>query len=742
MNRPRPRPHPMSPLSSTEVDVAILDLTAEYTIRHMFRNTGEEAIEAVYSFPIPLDAAFIAMAATLAGECRQAQVLPARQASLTYDDAISEGDSAVLVEQVEPGLLCVNLGNLKPAETGEIELRFAAPLRIADRTARFSLPLVHRPRYGRSSLDEIVEPGHDFAVEHPMQATIRVSGLLAEAAVQCASHPARFSRNEGALTLELPHAMLDRDVVINFELESDLAPTGRLIADGTDTIGMFSFVVPVSETAEARPLDLCVVMDGSLSMSGDAIAQSRAALQAVTAALHEHDRIQGLRFGSSVVPMFRRPLRATAKVREALDALRETIDSNLGGTEIGTALEQAIRGLVAVRHEGRNAAIVLVTDGAVQPGEVVSAEAAALAAGIRIFVVAVGSSAGADVLAPLAEATGAVLERAVPAEPIDACVMRQFRRARERAPVSIETDWSIQGARPLPVGVCYPGDAVTALAFLPGSAGGDAHVRIAGSELSELRFTVSRLETMPALRSLAGQTGYRHATETDRQSLAVRYGLLTPETSAVLVKTRAEGDKIDKLPIVRPVEHMVPEGLIASRAMGGMACYIPRSSSVEFPNDVHHSFDPFVDLAGYSNAVRIQPELQTLPSIPPKRVVQLVGEVYPVLLGAVRSGDLKSTTLADVLERLDELKRGDMQRLIESVSLQLDRPAHVAVLIHLLLQLRGDDVLTDDEEAQLAIAMAADVSTSNCWDAELDALDCAIREGVPSCSRGVQSQVN
>ena len=202
MNRSN-RSRPATPLARSALQVTITDLVAEYELRHVFRNDTADAIEAVYSFPVPLDSAFMGMEAALASEQLVAQVLPRQQASRNYDDAIAEGDSAVLLERLEPGMLCVNLGNLKSGEDGEIVLRFAAPLHTADGAARFSLPLVHRPRYGRSTLDELDEPRHDFAAEHPLEASIRIQGLLARSPVNFATHGARFSTEADAQCLRL-----------------------------------------------------------------------------------------------------------------------------------------------------------------------------------------------------------------------------------------------------------------------------------------------------------------------------------------------------------------------------------------------------------------------------------------------------------------------------------------------------------------------------------------------------------
>lgn len=549
-----------TPLAQSVLTVVITDLVAEYELRHVFHNHGVDAIEAVYSFPVPLDSAFMGMTATLAGEQRTANVVSRLKASRSYDEAISDGDSAVLLERLEPGMLCVNLGNLKPNEEGEVVLRFAAQLRSADGAARFSLPMVHRPRYGRSRLRELEEPQSDFAAEHLLEATIRVEGLLANSPVNCATHGARFSREGGTQVLHLNQAMLDRDLVLVFDLPVDFAGQARLVRDGEAAIGMLSLIAP-GDLRSSGPCDICLVLDGSGSMSGDAIKQSRDALRAVAGELGDDDRIQILRFGSSTVPLFRRPLNASARVREAMVALADTVDADLGGTDIGPALDQSIDALIGMGPpSGRAQAIILVTDGAVQPGEVEAIRVRATQAGLRIFVVAVGSSAGADVLAPLASATRAVLERAVPAEPIDECVMRQLRRTRDIGPLSIDVEWGCQGAKPLRMDVAYPGDAVSAVAMLTNALGFNAQVRI-GDSPDVATFDPPALQEAPALRAIAGHMAWQQARDDTKESLALRYGLVTNHTSAVLIRERREGDKVDGLPTIVPVTHMAPEGM-------------------------------------------------------------------------------------------------------------------------------------------------------------------------------------
>ena len=704
---------PATPLAKSVLLVTITDLVAEYELRHIFRNDTTHSIEAVYSFPVPLDSAFMGMEATLAGEQLVAQVLPRQQATRNYDGAIAEGDSAVLLERLEPGMLCVNLGNLKSGENGEIVLRFAAPLYTADGAARFSLPLVHRPRYGRSRLDELDEPRHEFAVEHPLEATIRIQGLLARVPVTCATHGARFSTDGEVQCLRLNQAMLDRDLVLVFDLPHDFRAQGRLIADGDGVIGMLTFTTSKG-LHDVGSCDLCLVMDGSGSMSGDAIAQSRDALHAVAEVLRDDDRIQILRFGSRVVPLFRRPLKASGRVCEAMVSLVDTINSDLGGTEMGDGLGQAIDALCDLgRESGRTQAIILVTDGAVQPGEVEYARARAIEAGIRIFVVAVGSSAGVDVLRPLSASTGAVLERAVPAEPIDQAVMRQLRRAREAGPLQVQIDWRSQKATPLPLDIAYPGDAVTALAMLPVEWSSTPHVRL-GSSADAFSIDVGLVREAPALRALAGHRAWLQAASQEREELALRYGLITDETSAVLVKVRSEGDKAGGLPNILSVPHMVPEGMVAGmmrpRTVRGqiamsVACLSMARPPVSGINS--HGFsdldtDDYLDIPAFLREAKtkIMVERQELSS---ERVARVRSALRAALDKFLFSGGESEFRIRDLFDLLDPALHDDVHQYLEDSSIDLWTEEDACRLVSELADAGIGPALTDDQEAQLAV---------------------------------------
>lgn len=704
-----------SVLETTTVRVAITDLVAHHEVQHVFRNEGDAPIEAVFSFPVPLDAAFMGMEAELDGHRRHATVVPARVAARTYDDAIAEGDGAVLLEQAEPGLLVVSLGNLMPGTSGMVQLTFATELRVADRQARFTLPFAYRPRYGRRTLDALVVPVHHAAAEHPLSLGVTVEGMLEGLPVSCPSHPVRFTpKVEGVGAVQTMNAQLDRDFVLLFDLPGGLAPVAHVFAENGTEGGIGYFAAMLAELEDAgRPLEVCLVLDGSGSMQGDAISQSSEALRQVAGALRDVDRIQVLRFGSTVVPMLRRPLRATPAVRDALQALAPTLDADLGGTEMAEALEAA---LAAVDPDAAALPVILlVTDGAVTQSALAGVAERAAARGVRIFVVAVGSSAGFDVLEPLALATGGALEYAVPAEPLVDGVMRHLRRARCVAADCLTVTWSpapLQATPPRPV---FPGDVLTHLVRLPGNA---ASVEVAVPLQHAGAICAERKPANPAVRAILGQRLYAASGDDSRESIALEFGLLTRETSAVLVSEREAIQRADALPMVVPVEHMLPHGMAASAgasfesALGHYS--MPRMKlhtaafSVSDAGDAYLDIPAFlrrqVDDAPKEKKARTKPVAVAV--IAPERVDEVLTRLFSILADYIlRMGE--PISLHDAVEQLPPDDRPDAVAIIAHLRARgAAQDALSGIRLFLALLAARGKLLDDEQEARLALASA------------------------------------
>jgi Ca-activated chloride channel family protein len=104
-------------LEKVSAKATLQDLFAEVTISQEYRNTEETNIEAVYTFPLPLDGVLLELHAELGGRKFVGTIVEKSEAERRYEDAITDGDAAILLEQAEPGLYTASVGNLLPGET-------------------------------------------------------------------------------------------------------------------------------------------------------------------------------------------------------------------------------------------------------------------------------------------------------------------------------------------------------------------------------------------------------------------------------------------------------------------------------------------------------------------------------------------------------------------------------------------------------------------------------------------------
>jgi Ca-activated chloride channel family protein len=458
----------------------------------------------------------LGLAATIGTSRLEARVLPRVEAEREYEEALESGDAPVLLEVSAGGLHTANIGNLKPQESIELEIRFAQLATIEQGRLRIALPTTVAPRYGNPAsggLQPQQVPQVSLQAEYPLHLAVTACGALARATAECPTHPVRVSSNEQGLRIELGDCTsLDRDVVLIFTPpEAELEGKGAMLSLGADrfldtaaldpqleldvdtgatpkhspVVAVAAFTLPPVEEAAERPVRLKLLVDCSGSMSGDSIASARRALLGVAKGLRACDEVSLSRFGSNTEVA----LPPTPCSRpETLATLREAIaatDATLGGTEMSEALERvfalgATRRKTPPKAEGAprppeaGADVLLLTDGEVWSVEPIIE--AARASGHRVFAIGVGTSPAEHVLRALAEATGGACEFATPGEALEAAAQRMLRRMRAPSWQSLDVRWGQPGGKPAlwrmdPPAQVFPGDTALAMAgFAAGCA--------------------------------------------------------------------------------------------------------------------------------------------------------------------------------------------------------------------------------------------------------------------------------
>jgi len=79
-------------------------LLLQTTLRQRYVNRSGRNVEAVYTFPLPRSAVLLGLAFTLGERRLSGRVAERKVAERAYEDAIDDGDSAVLLERTRDGL--------------------------------------------------------------------------------------------------------------------------------------------------------------------------------------------------------------------------------------------------------------------------------------------------------------------------------------------------------------------------------------------------------------------------------------------------------------------------------------------------------------------------------------------------------------------------------------------------------------------------------------------------------------
>ena len=561
----------------------------EADLEQRFANPFERHVELVYSFPLPWAAVLLGVEVQIGDRRLSGAVVERKQAEQGYEDAIAEGNTAILLEQNFDDSYTLNLGNVAPGETCVVRLRYAQVLQFEQHGLRLVVPTVIAPRYGNPVADAGLKPHqvveHDLMVAYPFELSLRVEGALARARIGSPSHPLSM-RLEGegettAMVVSLARGgCFDRDFILVLdEVAQDslaLCAQDTVQPGGVSVLASFCPRVPAS----AHPLAVKILVDCSGSMQGDSIAAARRALQAIVAGLREGERFSLSRFGSTVEHRSRALWRTSPATQLAGQRWAAQLQADLGGTEMEKALDSTLAlagdadASPGAGEGGTPVDLLLITDGQIHAIDRTVAKARAL--GHRVFVVGIGSAPAEGVLRRLADETGGACDFVAPGEAVEPAVLRMFARLRSQRMAPLELAWPA-GTKPvwmsaLP-GSVFDGDAVTVWARFAQVP--DGTVRLVGTRthagapesLGEACLTAAEHDATLSRMAVAAQIDGPIAVESaqgvhSRQALelAVAYQLVSPLTHFLLVETRADADKPADMPDLVKVPSMLPAG--------------------------------------------------------------------------------------------------------------------------------------------------------------------------------------
>uniref|UniRef100_A0A3B3BEG4 Uncharacterized protein n=1 Tax=Oryzias melastigma TaxID=30732 RepID=A0A3B3BEG4_ORYME len=348
------------PLQSVEVELQVKDHVATVISTLNYQNKEDKPVEAVFVFPLPGDAAVCHFSAGIGETHIVAELKEKQQAREEYDDALSSGQQAVLLEESEetPDLFFLSVGNLLPGQSVFIRLEYVTILAVeADNGLRFCLPAVLNPRYqpqGESTQSfDIVLPASEVPYSLSFSARVSSPRPVSKVESSCSLEPLQFlnsDHTEAAVKLAAGHKF-DRDVELLIyykdahqpsavvEAGQDSAEPGTLMGDPVVMLSLY----PEFPESLMSPLATCgefvFLLDRSESMScpyenTTRISSARDTLLLLLKSLPTGSYFNIYGFGSRFSQIFLNSVEYSEEsMEEALKKVRLML-ADLGGTDI------------------------------------------------------------------------------------------------------------------------------------------------------------------------------------------------------------------------------------------------------------------------------------------------------------------------------------------------------------------------------------------------------------------------
>lgn len=462
------------PLKSVEVEVEVRDHVATVVSTLNYENKEDKPLEAVFVFPLPGDAAVCHFSAKIGQTQIVAEVKEKQEAREEYDDALSSGQQAFLLEESDqsPDVFSLSVGSLPPGESASIRLEYVTELAVqADDGLRFCLPAVLNPRYqpqacGSSdgaSVQVTAVPAS--LVPYSLSFSARVSSPRPVSKVEsnCSLDPLQYLNTEqtqATVKLAAGHKF-DRDVELLIYYKDAHQPTavveagqasakpGTLMGDPVVMLSLYPEFPQAVMSSVASCGEFVFLLDRSGSMdcpmnnsSSDQtrIGSARDTLLLLLKSLPMGCYFNIYSFGSSYEHIFPKSVEYSQKTMEEALKKVEEMGADLGGTEILRPLEHIYSQPCILNHPRQ---LFVFTDGEVWNTKDIMNLVKKNSGSHRCFSFGIGEGASSALINGLAKEGGGHAQFITGTDRMQPKVMQSLRFALQPAVVDISVTWDL-----------------------------------------------------------------------------------------------------------------------------------------------------------------------------------------------------------------------------------------------------------------------------------------------------------
>jgi Ca-activated chloride channel homolog len=557
----------LCPLKGTKVNAVVSGFGARVTVVQTFTNPTKGAIEAVYTFPLPNDAAVDRMRMKVGSRIIEGEIKRREEAKTIYEDAKRQGQVASLLDQERPNIFTQSVANIMPGAEVQVEISYAQILKFEDGEFEFNYPMVVGPRYTANAPDPgkitppvvppIVRTGSTIDLTVSLDAGAPIQGM------ESVLHKVNVQRrgdSAATVTLQKKDEIPNKDFILRYKVATDTIQPAFVTHLDQDKGGFYTLILlpPKAPTAQqTAPKEVIFVMDQSGSQDGFPIEKSKELTLKLIKTLRPEDTFNVLGFSNQTYPLWPAARPNTPENLAEAEAFVKKMLAH-GGTE----LEQAITQALTMAPDPRRLRIVTFnTDGFAGDERAILTSIQKHRQNTRVFTFGIGNGVNRYLIDSMSAEGRGDAEYVTLAEGADAAVTRFVKRLETPVLTDVRVQYDgVQVEDMLPQGVpdVFAGKPIVICGRY--SQAGAGKVTISGklgtqpwSKTIDVQYD-ARADA-PALPSLWARRQVDALTRTNYMSryqdssqaknlneqitkLALDYGLMTEFTSFVAVEKK------------------------------------------------------------------------------------------------------------------------------------------------------------------------------------------------------------
>lgn len=589
------------PLEGVKVKAYINGRGSKVKITQSFKNTYLNPIEAVYKFPLSSDCAVCGFKAIIGDRIIRGEVEDRDEAFKKYDDAMSKGDGAYLLDEDRPNIFTLSVGNLNPGSSAIIEIEYVSLLDSSGNNVKFYLPTTISPRYISKNIPdqngipvaETVNPQFRFDVDYGLKINVEIAGKDLISSTDCPSHKLKTSYGESIIYQEFSSEIvkMDRDFVLNISYKEDFGSKAYYFNGGNSGAGFIELDLSprIDEKDKSRELaskEIIFVLDCSGSMNGSSIVEAKKALEILLRAMKSGDKFNIYRFGSTFYKFSDNSVIYNDQSFENALGFLKITEADLGGTEILAPLKDIFN--LDDNKSVKN--IILITDGEVGNEDEVTKLVKINAAGNKFFSVGIGYGPNEYFIKELARVTGGASQIIHPEERIEPKILGLFNNLSRGRIENLKIDWQADSAqRPSEIILFEGGDVsiFSKIGIMPDkiNVSGLLDNRLLNyqvpvvclktdeSPIPQLwaREMIKELETDNIMRPGSMQTQIKEKSSINKIiEISKEFGIISSQTSFVAIEERNKEEKTEGEVILKKIPVMITNDWHGIRAGAGL----------------------------------------------------------------------------------------------------------------------------------------------------------------------------